>query len=78
MFFRIDHKQANILTEKHMRDHPRTGVVLGAIGVVICGASMLLHGPESPSPMAGMLQWFFLAAAAVCLVGSLIELANQR
>jgi len=60
-----------------MRD-PRTGVVIGAIGVVICGATMLFHGAESPSPMAAMLQWFFLAGAAVCLIGSLIQLANQR
>ena len=57
--------------------NPGVTAIISLVGIVLVGSTMLFT-TEAPSPMLAALQWVLLAAGAVGLVGSLIQLAAKR
>jgi hypothetical protein len=56
--------------------NPRTTAIISGIAVLLIGAR-ILFGSEGVSPTLATLQWIFLAAGVVGLVGSLIQMGKK-
>ena len=57
--------------------NPRTTAIVSAIAIVLIGANMLLNNGETPSPTLAIVQWIFLGAAVVALIGSLVLMSRK-
>jgi hypothetical protein len=57
--------------------NPRTTAIVSAIAIVLIGANMLLNNGEAPSPTLAIVQWIFLGAAVVALIGSLVLMSRK-
>ena len=56
--------------------NPHTTAVISGIAVVLIGAN-ILFGSQGISPLLAILQWVFLGAAIVGLVGSLVQMNKK-
>ena len=57
--------------------NPRTTALISAAAIVLVGANMLYNSGEGVSTVLGILQWVLLIAAAIGLVGSLMQLGKR-